>query len=323
MLLEDRIRQSFTAALDEARGTLEAELKATLASVHEESERARDAAVAEARSATEAELTRAFDDEKAAIAASHESALHEVRSAAEAQLTSLRQEGEAELATVRNHIELGQLEVQRLREQAEVAAAALREADQLRVQAADSAALVAADAASAVARRVLDGVKALDAATSLTEVLDALTATSAAETGRAAMLVVKGDRLIGWRTSGFGALDSQPRSVEASSDNADALMRAVATGRPVVTGTGPASSVPAFADADGDRAGIAVPLMVGGRAVAVIYADREGTAPDASPSHAVIETAVRHAGRCLEALTVQRAVQARASAAGARVSTPA
>ena len=39
MLLEDRIRQSFNAALDEARGTLEAELQATLASVHDESER--------------------------------------------------------------------------------------------------------------------------------------------------------------------------------------------------------------------------------------------------------------------------------------------
>ena len=59
-------------------------------------------------------------------------------------------------------------------------------------------------------------------------------------------------------------------------------MRAVATGRPVVTGSGPASSVPAFCRPDGGIAtGIAVPLLVGGRAVAVVYADREGTAPDA------------------------------------------
>jgi hypothetical protein len=313
MLLEDRIRQSFNAALDEARGTLEAELQATLASVHDESERSRAAAAAEARSAAEAELTRAFDDEKAALAASHDAALQQQRSAAEAEVAAVREEADHALAAVRADRERDQQELQRAQHHADTYALLLGEADQARLR--------AADAAVDVARRALDGVKALDAATSLTEVLDALTAAAAAETGRAAMLVVKGDRLIGWRTTGFGAFDSQPRTIEATSDS-DALMRAVATSRPVVTGSGPASSVPAFAGLDGaDRTGIAVPLLVGGRVVAVVYADREGAASDAAASHAVIETAVRHAGRCLEALTVQRAVQARTSAS--RVSTPA
>ena len=49
MSLEDRLRQSFAAAIDEARGKLDAELQSTLASAHEESAREREAAVADAR----------------------------------------------------------------------------------------------------------------------------------------------------------------------------------------------------------------------------------------------------------------------------------
>ena len=162
-------------------------------------------------------------------------------------------------------------------------------------------------------------MKALDDASSLSEVLDALTTATAAEAGRAAMLVVKGDRILGWRTTGYGELDAQPRSIESSTADADALARAVATGRPVVTGSGPASSAPAFVAGEAGRTGIAVPLVLGGRAVAVLYADTPADGGEASQP--AIEVLVRHAGRCLEAIAVQRAAQARTSAV--RVSTPA
>ena len=69
---------------------------------------------------------------------------------------------------------------------------------------------MAAEALAGSSRRLLDGVKALDEATSLSEALDALTTATAAEAGRAAMLVVKGDRILGWRTTGHGELDAQP-----------------------------------------------------------------------------------------------------------------
>ena len=88
-----------------------------------------------------------------------------------------------------------------------------------------------------------------------------------------------------------------------------------------MTGSGPASNAPAFVPADSGRAGIAVPLLVGGRAVAVVYADSPDATTEALPSQAAIEVLVRHAGRCLEALTVQRAAQARTSSV--RVSTSA
>ena len=56
--------------------------------------------------------------------------------------------------------------------------------------------------------------------------------------------------------------------------------------------------------------GLAVPVIVGGRVVAVIYADgvtldgHERAVPSGWPE--VIEVLARHAGRCLEALTTQR-----------------
>jgi hypothetical protein len=313
MSLEDRLRQTFAAAVDDARSKLDAELQVTLASMHEESARARDEAAADARRAAEAELTRAFEEEKAALAASHAAALEDLRQASEAALSAVRHEAESTLVDVRAESERSRLDLERLRQQAEVQAVTLRDADEARLR--------ATEALAASARRLLDGVRALDDASSLSEVLDALTTAAASEAGRAAMLVVKGDRLLGWRTTGFGDLDAQPRTIESSASDADALARAVATGRPVVTGSGPASNAPSFVTADPGRTGIAVPLLVGGRAVAVVYADMPGAAADSVPSQSAIDVFVRHAGRCLEALTVQRAAQARTSAV--RVSTPA
>jgi hypothetical protein len=284
MSLEDRLRQTFAAAVDDARSKLDAELQVTLASMHEESARARDEAAADARRAAEAELTRAFEEEKAALAASHAAALEDLRQASEAALSAVRHEAESTLVDVRAESERSRLDLERLRQQAEVQAVTLRDADEARLR--------ATEALAASARRLLDGVRALDDASSLSEVLDALTTAAASEAGRAAMLVVKGDRLLGWRTTGFGDLDAQPRTIESSASDADALARAVATGRPV-----------------------------GGRAVAVVYADMPGAAADSVPSQSAIDVFVRHAGRCLEALTVQRAAQARTSAV--RVSTPA
>jgi hypothetical protein len=59
-----------------------------------------------------------------------------------------------------------------------------------------------------------------------------------------------------------------------------------------------------------DRLGLAVPVIVGGRVVAVVYADsvtqdgHDRVVPSGWPE--LIEVLARHAGRCLEALTTQR-----------------
>ena len=134
MSLEDRIRQSFAAAIDEARGKLDAELASTLASVREESAREREAAVAEARSAVEAEFARRFDDEKADLVNSHDRALVDLRHAAESTLAAARHDADAALEAARADAERGQMEIGRLLQQAEAHAAALRDADSARLR---------------------------------------------------------------------------------------------------------------------------------------------------------------------------------------------
>jgi hypothetical protein len=75
----------------------------------------------------------------------------------------------------------------------------------------------------------------------------------------------------------------------------------------------PSADGPAFAELGGDDVGTAAPVVVGGRVVAVVYADNRGTDPHAqlrSGWFEVMEMLARHAARCLEALTVQRTTAA-------------
>jgi hypothetical protein len=156
--------------------------------------------------------------------------------------------------------------------------------------------------------RLADSIRTLDGAVTLSEVLDALAFAAAAEELRAAVLVVRQDRLNGWKLMGFGELDARPRSIDLSVAEAGVVTVAITTGRAATTRDEGAPS-PGFAALAGDRFGLAVPVTVGGRAVAVVYVDA------ATPAHAhqtpsgwpeVIEILARHAARCLEALTVQR-----------------
>ena len=74
------------------------------------------------------------------------------------------------------------------------------------------------------------------------------------------------------------------------------------------------AQAPAFAELGADAVGTAAPVVVGGRAVAVLYADNRGASAHGQPLRHdwsdVIEILARHAARCLEALTVQRTTAA-------------
>ncbi|HUU36503.1 MAG TPA: GAF domain-containing protein, partial [Vicinamibacterales bacterium] len=221
----------------------------------------------------------------------------------EAALAAIREEHEGALAAIREERET---ELTTARTEAEEAAAMHSHAP---------------DAQLAGLTDLLESVRALDGAASLPEVLDALTIAAAKEAGRSAMLVVKGDRLVGWRASGFGDLDLEPRSIESSTADVGALAAAVNTSRPVVVDSGSVLTAPAFSQLPPDRPGLAVPLLVGGRPVAVLYADAGATGPLSSAWTSPVEVLVRHAGRCLEAMAVARGAHAKATAA--RVGTPA
>jgi hypothetical protein len=161
--------------------------------------------------------------------------------------------------------------------------------------------------------RLLDNIRMLDAATTLSEILDGLAHATARETERAAVLVVRQDRLVGWRLIGFGESDAQPRTIEIGLSEAGVINAAVAESRPVTTRQAGASG-PEFANLSSERMGLAVPVIVGGRAVAVVYADsvalhaHDHQSPSGWPE--VVEVLARHAARCLEALTVQKTVNA-------------
>ena len=151
--------------------------------------------------------------------------------------------------------------------------------------------------------RLLEGVKTLDDARSLTDVLDVLVYRARREAARAAILLVRGDQILGWRLAGFDSAVPDPGTVQLNLKDSGAIVEAVRSGVPKIVG--PQLSGLDFAPLPADRAGLAVPVQCGGRTVAVLYADdfgmEAGRVPSAWPE--VVEILVRHAGRCLETIT--------------------
>ena len=168
----------------------------------------------------------------------------------------------------------------------------------------------------AQAARFADAVRALDEAHALGDVLETLAECAGREVDRAAVLVVKGDRLNGWRLSGFGPAVASARTINLSLDEAGlpgAVVRTgVAVSRPAVE-PGPSEerqpALPPFAQDAGARHALALPVTVGGSVIAVLYADapRLDTPSASSRWPALLDVLARHASRVLEAMTVQQA----------------
>ena len=339
MSLEDRFRQTFDDAIAEVRTRLESQFTSTLTDVRAEADRDKAAALAYAKGSLESELLTAFQSEKDALTSNHDTVIAQLREALETDRNRLQDEAAAEAVRLRDEantaasaakadLDHAVADAARQREELEAALtqvrfAAATEVEKARTEAQDAAAAhsQALDAQLTGASRLLESVRAIDGAASLTEVLDALTFAAAKEAGRSAMLVMKGDRLVGWRTAGFGRLDDEPHSIESSTADVDALAVAVNTGRPAIVGSGSVLAAPAFSQLPPDRPGLAVPLLVAGRPVAVLYAEHGVAAPLSPGWTSPVEVLVRHAGRCLEAMAVSRGAHARAAAA--RVGSPA
>ena len=179
--------------------------------------------------------------------------------------------------------------------------------------------------------RLLESVRGLDGATTLSEVLDALALAAAREAARAAVVVLRGERIQGWRLSGFGARDAQPKSIDMALAESGVIGLAIGAARAVTTRDSQSAGIgPGFETLPSDRMGLAVPVIVGGRVVAVVYADavtldgHERHVPSSWPE--LIEVLARHAGRCLEALTTRqtapRIPPPVSSTGGTHVSTP-
>ncbi len=179
----------------------------------------------------------------------------------------------------------------------------------------------------AAAERLLTSIRAIDTGGSLSEVLDELTTAAAAEAGRAALLVRRGNSLKGWAHAGFADEMPEAKSIDLRLESGGVLADALESGERRSTAGGDVAEhaqVPApFTPASADRVGLAVPVIVDGHAVAVLYADdaggQEAEVPSAWPEH--VEVLARHAGRMLEGLTA-RQTGSRAAAVAADRSRP-
>ena len=170
--------------------------------------------------------------------------------------------------------------------------------------------------------RLLESIRGLDGATTLSEVLDALALAAAREAARAAVVVLRSERIHGWKLTGFGPRDSQPKLIDLPLAESGVIALAVGAARAVTTrDSATASAGPGFERLSTDRMGLAVPVVVGGRVVAVVYADavtmdgHDRPVPSCWPE--LIEVLARHAGRCLEALTTQKTATPKITTTGA------
>jgi hypothetical protein len=195
------------------------------------------------------------------------------------------------------------------RAQAEAALAAQPEP----VNVADASA-VERDSQLAVIERLSDAMRRMQGVESLTGILTTLVEAAGSEAPRAAVFIANGDRLQGFRASGF-ASDISLVQVEGDPlfDEAVRQREAVAT-----TPQGDLAA-PRFASLPPDRAALAVPISIGGEPVAVLYADEgANTEPGAVAGswREAVQMLTNHAALCLANHTATRTAQAMQFMAG-------
>jgi hypothetical protein len=198
------------------------------------------------------------------------------------------------------------LESERDRAEREVAAARAQAEQERQSQ---TAAPAGAGDSRLDAARLLDSMKAIDEAGSLSDVLGLTAAAAAVEAPRSAVFVINGPQLEEWNLPELTPLSAA--AVRIAGRDAGILGEAVLAGDTrVSSGNGTETGAPAFASLPAGRAAVAVPLMLGGQAVAALYAD-EGVDGDAASSwREPIQILGRHASACLAFLTAARTAQA-------------
>jgi hypothetical protein len=161
---------------------------------------------------------------------------------------------------------------------------------------------------------IVGATRAISDARSLSEALDHLVRGAAAHAPRAAVFILNGTRLDEWSVAGINSLTQQPVEL----DQGRLLRAAVRSGSCVAPAEDdPDRGAPEFTGLPSGRSAVAVPLMVGGQVVAVMYAD-EGIAEEAGAtpteqwskgSAEAVELLARHAAACLAHLTAVRSLR--------------
>ena len=167
----------------------------------------------------------------------------------------------------------------------------------------------------AAGERLVEAVRTIDGAHSLSEILDALASRAGREAARVGVLLVRGGVLRGWRFIGFEAALDEASAFDLPLEEGGVIADAVGSGEAVSADSSQGTAVPSFAKLGPGREMLAVPIGMNGQVVAVLYADQAGDDP-ARPGHAeplvwpaILEVLARHATRCLETVTAFRAAQ--------------
>jgi hypothetical protein len=328
--LDDQVRQALDRALAGARGHLESDLRAFAQELLRAATEERTRAIAQATETAAAEVRHKAQTQVVEIREAAQRHTDEVRRSADKQMADLRRaladahaKAESEIEDARRIAQTQVDDVQRGMDQrvAELQqrltdldhrlTQAERERDEIRQFAGENA---------EQADRLLRNMRMLDESRSLGEVLDLVGEAAAEEGERVAVLLAKGDQLLGWRAIGFDRTVPSPRALTLDVDGAGFLRSVVRTGSAESRSSADTSEgveLPAFArDADGGaRSALALPLIVGGDVVSVLYVER--SAGDAAAGDgaghgdrwsATLDVLAHYAGKVLEALTVQQAV---------------
>ncbi len=294
MVLEDAVQRSGEKLLRRIREQSEPEVRGFIGELLTAAAKERAAALEDVRRHADADREKAVRDEIVGVRA-------EAQRALDAALAAAREESDRELA---QRVE----EVKADAERTLAELAALEES------------LAAVPKPEEVLGRVVDGVRRLDRASSLTDVLNALAEVAGGEAQRAGVVIVEGERIRGWRFVGFEPMLASARQIDLALADAGIVGEAAssAAARSVEAGAEAAASgaVPAFMTLPSGANAVAVPVMVGGDVSAIVYGDDGGGEPPAGWRES-IEILARHAGHCLEGLTATRVAQlARLEAAG-------
>jgi hypothetical protein len=246
---DDRLKALTASVADQVRATLERELAPLLNDLRAESVNDRERAVQDARRDVQEATASLVSAAVAAERLAGEERLKTERTDADGRLQSERLAGDDRLKSAVDEARAEWLVRER-------------------------------HASLARSERLLGAVRALDNAPSLTEVLDTLVAAARDEAGRAALLVVKGTTLRGWSHTGFTD-DMLPATEISIAADAPGLLATAFRSRDRASSTDitfdsrPAVSGP-FALSSDDRVGVAMPLLVDGEPVGVLYADDDG-----------------------------------------------
>jgi len=291
----DELRRAAEEQVNEIRTTLQSQLEDVRRTANSQIEDARSVAASQVD-----DVQRRADEQIAETRRDLEAQVEEVRRRARADLENAR----TELETARGEAE--EVVIAQL-------AAAHAQAERKIEAAIDRTRTDAHQAELAYTAKLVDAMRRLDDSRTLAELLDALTECAAKQVERAAMLIVRGDKLRVLRLAGFAGerptddLDMTAAGLAGAVVNSGVTLSRAGI-EPGEDGTRQ-PALPSFAQDAGARHAVALPILVGGRVVAVLYGDAERSDSPSTTSRwpATLEVLVRHASRALEAVTVQRA----------------